>query len=185
MSRSDVQVAARIRELREILELTEEEVAASLDIPVDAYRIYESAEGDPPISVMYNLSKLFGVDMTTLLTGDIPHMDTYSLVRAHEGAVVQRHPGYSYEDLAYNYIGRTMEPMVVFLEEQAEPPKLLHHTGQEFNYVLEGEVRIVMGGKEFILHTGDAMYFNPSIPHAQYCTRGKARFLTVIQHCQD
>ena len=47
------QIADRIRYLREILEVSDEELASKINMPIDLYRSYESCEKDIPISMIY------------------------------------------------------------------------------------------------------------------------------------
>ena len=62
-----------------------------------------------------------------------------------------------------------------------DKPELVCHAGQEFKYVLEGLLRVVVGDEEFYLHKGDSLYFAPSLPHAQLAMGDKpARFISVI-----
>ena len=174
------QITDRIRELREILELTPETVAAHLRISVEEYRRYEEGEQDIPISMLFEMASLFGVDMTVLLTGDTPRMNTHTVVRRGEGVQVERFAGYNYSAMAYNFIGRIMEPLLVELSPSDAEPALVMHTGQEFNYVLSGKVKIRIGKLDYILNQGDSIYFDPLLPHGQRAVDGEASFLTVI-----
>ena len=61
MNEQIIQIAARIRELREILEKTPEEVAAKVGITPEEYIRYENAEDDIPIGVLYAVAADFGV----------------------------------------------------------------------------------------------------------------------------
>ena len=74
-----------------------------------------------------------------------------------------------------------MQPLLVVLDPSDEPAKLVEHTGQEFNYVLEGCVVLNWGGREFELNAGDSVYFNPAVPHGQRCGGDvPAKFVTII-----
>ena len=179
MNEQIAQIAARIRELREILEIPQETAAEKVGIPVDVYRCYESAESDIPIGVLYGLAAIFNVDPTELLTGDGPRMEEYTLVRKGQGIRVERYAGYSFSALAFNFKNRDMDPMIVTLSP-TDHAELVVHAGQEFNYVLEGQITVVIGKNEFILDEGDSIYFNPAIPHGQRAVSPQARFLTVI-----
>jgi len=174
------QIPERIRELREILELTPETVAAHLHVSSEEYRGYEEGKQDIPISVLFEVAALFGVDMTVLLTGDAPRMNTHTVVRRGEGVHVERFAGYNYSAMAYNFIGRVMEPLIVELSPSDEEPALVTHPGQEYNYVLSGTVKIRIGKHDYILNQGDCMYFDPLLPHGQRAVDGPASFLTVI-----
>ena len=175
------EIAARIRELREVCGYTQEELAAALNIPLAAYQGYEESGFDIPISVIYSISKKFGVDFTEILTGTNAKLDTYYVVKRGEGKVISRYPGYFYEDLAYRYSRKIMQPLLVTLNPSDDPAALVTHPGQEFYLVLEGEVTLVFDNREIVLKAGDSIYFNPLHPHGQKCHGDtKARFLTVI-----
>lgn len=177
------EIAARIVELREISDLTPAEMAANLHLPVETYLAYENADLDFPVSVLYEIAAQFKVDLTELLTGVSPKLANCSLVRKGEGIAVDRYQGYDFENIAYKFIGRKIEPMVVTVGPETEnvPPEMVAHPGQEFNYVLEGDIKVQFGKREFLLHPGDCFYFDSSVPHAQSAVGGvEAKFLTVI-----
>ena len=138
-----LQIPKRIKELREILEISITEMAEKLNISHDEYEKYESGEKDIPVSALYAIAAALGTDCTVLMTGE-------------------------------------MEPMLVTLEEQETEPALVMHSGQEFNLVLEGKVKVTVGKNSFILNEGDAIYFDPNLPHGQAAVDGRTRFLTVI-----
>jgi len=177
-------IAKRIIELREISDLTKEQMAKELNLNIKIYTAYENAEVDFPVSILYAIAVKLGVDLTEILTGDSPKMRSGCLVRKGEGIEIQRFKGYNFESLGYKFINRQMEPMIVSVGERTEtsPPDLVSHLGQEFNYVLEGTLKIILGKHEYILNPGDSFYFDPTIPHAQCALGGKeSKFLTVIQ----
>ncbi|MBP1559342.1 MAG: cupin domain-containing protein [Oscillospiraceae bacterium] len=174
------QIAARIKELREILEYTEEEVAQEVGVSLEDYRRYEQAVNDVPISTLYAIADKLGVDPTVLMTGDAPRMAEYTVVRQGKGVSVERYEGYKFTALAANYIGRELDPMIVDISPSDGTPKLVTHGGQEFNYVLEGRIVVTIGKQEFTLEAGDSIYFNPRIPHGQHAEGVPSRFLTII-----
>ena len=178
-------IAARIQDARESSEVSLEAAAAHLGISVEAYQAYEKGGLDIPISTLYNLAGLFHVDLTELLTGSTPRMTTHSLVRNGHGIEVSRYPGYRFQSLAYKFVGRKAEPLLVTLEpgDKGSKAGLVTHDGQEFNYCLEGEVVVTLGEKEYLLKPGDSLYFDPMLPHGQRANGdATARFLTVILH---
>lgn len=174
------QMAARIRELREICGWSIGDIAKELDIEPSLYEKYETCGEDIPISVLYRLSGLFHVDLNEILLGNSPHLDTYCLVKRGNGMKVDRYPGYSFQSLAYTYKHKIMEPLLVTVEPSDQSPALVTHTGQEFNLCLEGRIEILFDGKVLPLDQGDCIYFNPVHPHGQRAVGGTAKFLTVI-----
>ena len=174
------QIPGRIRELREIMDISAMDMAKDINTPLDLYNQYETGAVDIPISALYKIAARLGVDATVLLTGEDPRMDTASVCRAGKGVRVERFPGYEFSSLAYNFKGRTIEPLLVYLDpaRAADP---VSHSGQEFNYVVEGKVTVTVGQKEYALETGDSIYFDAALPHAQAAIDGPARFITIIQ----
>jgi transcriptional regulator with XRE-family HTH domain len=174
------EIAARIRELREVCDYTQEKLAEELGLSVEQYAGYEE-NGDFPISVIYEIANKFRVDFNELVTGEPSRIDTYQVVRRGHGKSVSRFPGYRFKDLAFRYADKIMQPLLVTLEPSDEPAKLVTHAGQEFNLVLRGSIVVVFEDKEIILNEGDSIYFNPTYPHGQRCYGdSKARFLTMI-----
>ncbi len=175
------EISARLRELREVSDYTIEQLAGELNIDPEVYSKYEENGKDIPISVIYEVANKFGVDFTEIVTGVPAKLDSYHIVRRGKGRVVNRNPDYYFEDLAFRYSGKVMQPLLVTLEPTDEPAGLITHSGQEFNMVLEGVVIVNYDGEEFTLTAGDSIYFNPTRPHGQRCGgETKARFLTVI-----
>ena len=174
------EIAARIRELREVCDYTQEKLAAELGIAAEAYAGYEQ-NGDFPISIIYEIATKFKVDFNELITGEPSRIDTFQVVRRGQGKTVSRIPGYRFKDLAFRFTDKIMQPLLVTLEPTDEPAELVTHTGQEFNLVLKGSIDIVFEDKVINLNEGDSIYFNPLYPHGQRCHGdSKARFLTVI-----
>ncbi len=175
------EITQRIITLRDACGYTQEEFAAELKMDVDTYKEYEKSGDDIPISVIYKIANVCGVDFAEIFTGVTAKLDTYQIVRAGEGKMVSRFPGYKYEDLAHRYRGKIMQPLLVELDPSDEPADLVCHSGQEFNMVIDGEMELVFDNQSFILSAGDTIYFNPEHPHGQRCAGDKpAKFLTVI-----
>lgn len=175
------EIGLRIKGLREACDVTREEMARDLGVSVETYDAWERTGADVPISAIYHMAHAFGVEFTEILTGTAAKLDSYQVVRAGEGREVDRYPGYHFEDLAWRYTGKIMQPLLVVLDPSDEPAKLVAHEGQEFNLVLEGTVVVTWDGKEFELHAGDCIYFNPAHPHGQRCGSDiPAKFVTII-----
>jgi Uncharacterized conserved protein, contains double-stranded beta-helix domain len=184
MSENVKEIAERIREVREIKGLAMDEAAKKLGIQLETYIKYEDATAGIPISTLYEMARIFGVEFTELLTGTSPRLHNYCLVRNGEAVDIERYKGYKFQSLAYNFVNKKIEPLMVTIEpEENDKISLVVHPGQEFNYVLEGRIKVILGGNEVELSVGDSLYFDPLIPHGQTALDDKpAKFLTVILH---
>lgn len=90
--------------------------------------------------------------------------------------------GYSYESLGFDKKGRHMEPFLITLEPATlKSEKLSAHEGEEFIFVLEGEMEVILDKHRDILSPGDCIYYDSTIPHKVQCHRGiPAKILAVI-----
>ncbi|MBQ7647017.1 MAG: helix-turn-helix transcriptional regulator [Clostridia bacterium] len=173
-------VVQRIIYMREVMDVPASDLAGSLGMTEEEYLRYEKGEKDIPINLIYKIASALDIDPTELLLGESPKMQIYTVTRRNRGVGVERFKGYSFEALAYNYIGRNKEPMIVSISPSDERPKLVVHGGQEFNYVLKGKIGVIINDKTIELNEGDSIYFDPSYPHGQIAIDGDALFLTVI-----
>lgn len=185
MSEMLVDIARRIRALRELEELTQEEMAAKCDISVEEYREYEKGNRDFSFSFIYNAAKALGVDVVDILTGDSPKLNSACVVRGGQGLKINRRDAYDYRHLAYTFRGKFAEPFMVTVEPapETEKPTLHEHEGQEFNYIIEGTMALYIGDVIYTLDAGDSIYFNGAVPHAMRAMYGKsARFIAVVMN---
>jgi transcriptional regulator with XRE-family HTH domain len=175
------EIALRIKGLREACNIPREELAKDLGVSMETYASWEDTGADIPISALYHISNRFGVDLTEILAGTDARLDTYQVVKAGHGRTVDRYPGYHYQDLAWRFGKKIMQPLMVTLDPSDEPAALVTHDGQEFNLVLEGSVVVTFDDKSLLLDAGDSIYFNPTHPHGQKCAGDvPARFVTII-----
>lgn len=174
------EVAARLRGLRDALELTAEEMAHQCDVSPEVLAAYESGEYDVPVSFLHRLASAYGVELTALLFGEEPTMNSYFVTRAGKGVKVERTAAYSYQDLAAGFQRRIMAPFLVTIEPTDSPLTLNVHSGQEFNYVLEGEIELSVGGHVTRMRPGDSIMFDSLRPHGLRAIGSTARIIAII-----
>ncbi|HOB64784.1 MAG: helix-turn-helix transcriptional regulator [Clostridiales bacterium] len=175
-----IKIRGRIKDLREFSDYSLEDFAAKLNMSAKEYEDYENGTKDIPIGLLYNIATALQIDPSVILFGQSPTKRYVSVVYAGKGTEIERFKGYSFLSLNSDFIDPNLEPMLVTIKEGVTP-ELVQHKGQEFNYVLEGSLRVIVGEKEYYLKTGDSIYFDATLPHAQIAMEKEARFLTVIQ----
>ena len=175
-------IADRLRGMREVLGISEEEAAETCDLTLAQYLKIESGNLDIPVSILHRMAVKFKLDLTTLLTGEEPHMHFYTLTRNNKGIVVDRQKAYKYQALAGNFLKRKADPFVVSVEPKSDLTVGFNsHPGQEYNYILEGKIKFFLGSKEMILEPGDSIYFDSGLPHGMLALENKkAKFLAII-----
>jgi len=175
-------IALRMKDLREFLGLQPEDVAARAGVTLEEYRAYESGGRDFSFSHLFNIAAVLGVDISDLLTGESPRLQGYVLTRSGQGLAFDRRAQYHYRHLAHNFRDKKAEPFIVtVLQDEPDAVKQAHaHEGQEFDYVLEGTMRIELGGQTIVLAPGDSLYYDSALPHAMYAVDGDCRFIAVV-----
>lgn len=179
------EIAERIRSLRESLEISLVDAAAYCGLSADEYALLESGATDFTFTFLYRCAELFGVDMVELLTGDQPKLSFYSVVRKGDGLPIKRREGFTYLHLAHRFKGKEAEPFLVTApyrpEEQDGPIPLSRHEGQEFDYILQGSLKIALEDHVEILNPGDAIYYDAGHGHGMIATGGSdCVFLAVV-----
>ena len=175
-------IAMRIHELRDIENISIEEISKKTGISIEEYLAYESGTCDFSFSHLFNIAEALGVDISDLLTGESPKLNGYVLTRHNKGLEFKRRDQYLYHHLAYNFKDKLAESFIVTVKkDEPDAVKQLHsHEGQELNYVLKGTLKIVLGGKELYLQVGDSLYYDSTLPHAMYALEGDCQFIAVV-----
>ena len=185
MSSELKEIAKRLHSLRELLDISPEEMANTCNVSVREYLACEEGKEDFPFTFLYKAAQKLGVDMADLLTGEGPRLSLMSVVRNGEGVAIKREKGFDYFNLGYHFKDRYAEPFLVSgkfdAEADSKPVPLAYHEGQEFDYVLKGHLRTRVDQHEVILHPGDAIYYDSGHPHGMVPTGGEdCLFLAVV-----
>ena len=178
-------VALRIREMREIVGYTVEEMAEKTEISQDLYREYEAGSADLPFTFMHKCAKVFGLELSELLEGHSAKLSSYTVTRKGEGMITASEDGITIQDMASMFRRKLATPYYVTYEYnedlQDEPIHTTTHDGQEFNLVLKGAMRIRIGDHEETLREGDSVFYNSSTPHGMIAIDGEScMFLSMI-----
>ncbi|WP_135605412.1 cupin domain-containing protein [Methanococcoides sp. NM1] len=177
------EISSRIHELRELSEISVEEIAKYLNIPVETYQQYDTGETDIPASILFEIAQFLKVDMTLLLTGEEPRMHIFTVTRKDKGPTVERRKAYQYQNLGPNFIHKKAETFLVEVEAGSTDAEnsMNSHPGQEFDFVLEGTLKVRIHDNEIVLEEGDSIYFDSSYGHAMEALGDKpAKFLAMI-----
>ncbi len=180
-----LEVAARIREMREICGLTAEEMVKKTDVSLEEYNRYENGELDFPFTFIHKCSKAFGVEMTDLLEGKSAHLRSYTVTRKGAGQHTAKEDGIEIQNLAPMFKDKLAEPYWVKYEYSAElqdkPIHLTKHSGQEFDLVLKGRLKVQVGDNVEYLSEGDSIFYNSSTPHGMIAVDGTdCLFVAVV-----
>ena len=178
-------IAARIRDMRDILGYSTQKMAELTEISEKDYRTYETGTVDLPFTFLHKCAAAFGVEITVLLEGQSAKLSGYTVTRKGKGLVTASEDGITIQDMAPMFRKKLATPYWVTYqysdELQDKPIHTVTHAGQEFDMVIKGTMRIRVGDHEEILHEGDSIFYKSSTPHGMIAVDGKdCVFLAVI-----
>lgn len=179
-------IAQRLKSLREDLNISLEHMATHCEMTVEEYLAHENGEIDYAYSFLNRCAIKFGVDISELLTGSMTSLlHSYAIERKGHGLPVDRRAGFEYMHLASRFYNHKIDPLLVTVPFSAEalqmPIPTNTHEGQEFDYILEGSLKLSINGKIEILTEGDAIIYNSSSPHGMIAaTEDGCKFLAIV-----
>ena len=184
------EVAKRIREMREICDITETDMAKKTEVSLADYRAYENGELDFPFTFIHKCSLAFGIGITDLLEGQSAHLSSYTVTRKGQGQETAKEDGIEIQNLAPLFRKKIAEPYWVryeYSEElQNKPIHLTKHSGQEFDFVMSGRLKVQIGENVEYLSEGDSIYYNSSTPHGMIAVDGRdCLFVAVVLPGED
>ena len=179
------QIAQRLRDLRLDEGKSIESMMEATDTTFEQYMNYEEGKSDFTFTFLHNCAKALGVDITVLISGEVPRLGTYAITRSGEGLPLERRQGFNYRHMAALFKSKLSEPFYVTARynEQLDNSEieLSTHEGEEFDYILKGTMKARFGNHIEILHAGDSVYYNSGAPHGMIATGGKdCEFLAIV-----
>ncbi|MDD6061039.1 MAG: AMP-binding protein, partial [Oscillospiraceae bacterium] len=180
-----LEVAVRIREMREIKNITEAEMAERTEVTLEQYLAYEAGQLDFPFTFIHKCSLVLGVGMTDLLEGQSAHLSSYTVTRKGEGHNTAKENGIEIQNLAPLFRKKIAEPYYVRYEYdpalQDKPIHCTSHSGQEFDFIVSGRLKVQVGDHVEYLSEGDSIYYNSSTPHGMIAVDGRdCLFIAVV-----
>ena len=170
------EMAGRIRELREIENLSQEEMARKTGVSLEEYRACEEGRSDLNFAFIYRCALVLNVDVTDIIEGASPRLSSYTVTRRGMGQRIEQAHGMVYFNLAAQFKNRIAEPLYVNAaysqEAQYQDIELTSHEGQECDIVISGKLKVQVGTHWEILGPGDSIYYDSSTPHGMIAVDG-------------
>ena len=139
------EMAARIRDLREISGYSIAEMAKKTDVSEKEYIACENGEKDLNFAFIYRCALAFRVDVTDLIEGFSPKLRGYTVTRSGEGQRIEEAHDMVYYNLASAFQNRIAEPLFVTAKytpgNEVKPIEVTTHEGQECDLILSGYLK--------------------------------------------
>ncbi|MGE4353656.1 MAG: AMP-binding protein [Oscillospiraceae bacterium] len=182
MNEQILAVAARIHEMREIQGLSAEDMAKNTGVSLQEYLDLEAGKADFHFTFIYKCAQVFGVEITDLMSGSSATLSSYTVTRKGEGNLTVMEDGIEIRNLAPYFRHKLAEPhWVRYSAEPEEKLQLSTHSGQEFDYIISGRLKVQVGDNVEVLDAGDSIYYNSSTPHGMVAVGdGDCVFCAVV-----
>jgi len=182
----EIRVGEKIKALREQKGLSLKDAADLTGFSTALLSQMENHLVSPSLGTIIKLARSFGVKVGDFL-GETQG-EPFTIVRKDERKNVSRFAskegvkyGYSYESLGFEKKDRHMEPFIVTLEPATvKTSKTSVHEGEEFIFVLEGEMEVILGNHTDVLYPGDSIYYDSTIPHRVQCHQNKGTKILAV-----
>ena len=183
-------VGAKIKGLRETKNLSIDVIAERSGLTVEQIQSIENDVNLPSLGPLIKIARALGVRLGTFMDDNdalgpivcrAKDREKDSSISFSNGAIDAR-KHMEYHPLAQQKAGRHMEPFVIDINPEENPNfQLSDHEGEEFIYVMQGEVELVYGKETFHLGEGDTIYYDSIVKHHLHGAPGKsAKILAVV-----
>ena len=178
-------IAERLRWARINADVSPETLASACGVTVEEYLELEKGEKDFYFNFLYNCALTLQMDLSELVSGTDPKLGFFTLTRAGGGMPIRKGDGFHYRHVAPFLKNRLSEPFVVTAvydsAKESAPIELATHPGQEFDMVLEGQLKIQLDDHIFILNEGDSIFYESEHAHGMVALGGKdCKFLAIV-----
>ena len=184
------EVAARIKELRQIDGISVETMAKLTGVSREEYAACEAGTHDLSFAFIYRCALAFKVGVTDIIEGESANLKSFTVTRRGEGQKIDQAHGMIYHSLASNFKNRVSEPLYVhaIYDENLERGdiELASHDGQELDIVLKGNLKVQIGSHHVVLGAGDSVYYDSSTPHGMIAVGGEdCEFYAIVLQGQE
>ena len=183
-------IGEKIKEFREFRKISQEDLALKANLDLDQFKSIEEEGIVPSLGHLIKITRALGVRIGTFLD-DQDQLGPILVKAGTEKSTLsfstndeKTREHLNFYSLAQEKASRHMEPFIVKIDPGNEPDyKLSSHEGEEFIFVLEGNIEINYGKEIYQLAEGDSIYFDSIVLHNVHAAGQKqAKILAVVYY---
>jgi transcriptional regulator with XRE-family HTH domain len=169
-------LGGKIKQMRNQKNLTQEELADRCELTKGYISQLENNLNSPSIATLTDILAALGSNLAEFFKEE----QEEKVVFSKNEFIEKDSDGVLWHWLIPNAQKNMMEPVLVELSENGETSGDIPHEGEEFGYVLEGKIAIVLGNRHYLCKKGEAFYYPANKPHSIFNKgKGKAKFLWI------
>ncbi|WP_100405332.1 helix-turn-helix domain-containing protein [Bacillus solitudinis] len=175
-------LGTKIRFIRKQQNRTLEEVSSYCGFTKSLLSKIENGVTTPPIATLMKIAEALGVSVSNLLDDNEESGTICTLESTYKDSQrwIKTEKGYSFYAFAAGRQDKIMQPYY-FIAKKGEVKKhVLSHKGEEFLFVLEGQMKYKVGNTEYTLGPGDSIYFTSLEEHTLTPLSEEVRYLAIF-----
>lgn len=173
-------VGERIRLLRTSQNRTLQEVADSCGLSKSMISKIENDKTVPSVATLVKIAQTLGTNISQLLENNGWDKTIVTTRKEAEGKLIKTEKGYMIFPYASEFHEKKMQPFLFVAYKGEVIPHRLSHEGEEFVFVVEGSMKMQVGETEYILKTGDSLYFNAMQKHGILPISEKVTYIDIF-----
>ncbi|WP_243739198.1 helix-turn-helix domain-containing protein [Flavobacterium sp. 245] len=162
---NDIEVGTRIKLLRTSQKRTLQEIADSCGLSKSMISKIENNKAVPSVAALVKIASILGTSISGLLEQESWDKTIVTSYKTAMDKLIKTEKGYHIFPYASAYHNKKMQPFLFVARKGEVIPHQLSHEGEEFVFVIEGNMKMQVGDTEYVLKAGDSLYFNALHKH--------------------
>jgi transcriptional regulator with XRE-family HTH domain len=175
-----LEVGTRIKQLRINQKRTLQEVADGSGLSKSMISKIENDKTIPSIATLVKIAATLGSSISGLLEQESWSKTIITSQKTAMDKLVKTEKGYLIFPYASDYRDKKMQPFLFVAHKGEVIPHQLSHEGEEFIFVIEGSMKMQVGDTEYILTSGDSLYFNAMYKHGIIPLTDKVSYIDIF-----
>ncbi len=177
---NEIKLGTLIRDLRIRQNRTIQEISDKCNLSKSMISKIETNKVFPSVATLIKLADALGTKVSSLLekNGNYGSILISSSTSGQETVLTER--GYNIYPFASECHNKKMQPFLFVVNKGEVKEHHLSHEGEEFIYVLEGSMKFQVGGVEYHMSKGDALYFNALETHQVIPVSDTVKYIDVF-----
>jgi len=173
-------IGDRVRMLRITQKRTVQEIAEASELSKSMISKIENNKAIPSVAALVKIAKALGTTISSLLEQEGFLKAIVTTRQKAEENLTTTDKGYSIYPYASNYHEKKMQPFLFVARKGEVVPHELSHEGEEFIYVIKGKMKMRVGEMEYLLNSGDSLYFNSVQKHGIMPVSEEVTYLDIF-----
>jgi len=153
---------AKMKQLRELRKTSFETLANKTGFSQRYLKEIEEGIAIPPVSAVIQIAKSLSIDSGSFLSAE----EQEASVKRRKESFFKRTQTYSYKTLTPDAESKHMKAFLITIDPKQDHKMVEYkHEGEEFVYVLKGQIQVMVGESENLLKKGGTLHFDSGIPH--------------------